>query len=291
MVMIMISLAGGIGNIIRYLWGSRPEKLRQNEEYDERIRQALERYQPIETSETIPPATQPFPKHWLRILCWYGAAIIVLFVLMALIPNPYAHKKRLERAGDYTALIALEPDNAQWYLSRGVRQGNTERAMADFDKAIELDPNYAEAYNQRAQARLFSSNQPISNDDYLLALDDANTAIRLDPNVSRYYYQRAQVYGELSNFEAAEKDLREMIRLKPNALSYSNRGNFFEHIKKDLQAALADYMMAIELSEQEAAKMRGYSEFPLEILYRDRGDVYKKLGELEKATADFEKAK
>ena len=210
---------------------------------------------------------------------------------MALIPNPYAHKKRLERAGDYTALIALEPDNAQWYLSRGVRQGNTERAMADFDKAIELDPNYAEAYNQRAQARLFSSNQPISNDDYLLALDDANTAIRLDPNVSRYYYQRAQVYGELSNFEAAEKDLREMIRLKPNALSYSNRGNFFEHIKKDLQAALADYMMAIELSEQEAAKMRGYSEFPLEILYRDRGDVYKKLGELEKATADFEKAK
>ena len=68
------------------------------------------------------------------------------------------------------------------------------------------------------------------------------------------------------------------------------RGNFLEHTKKELQSALADYTTAIECAEREKATT-GYPDFPIEFLYRSRGTLYEQLGEMEKAAADFEKAK
>jgi tetratricopeptide (TPR) repeat protein len=215
---------------------------------------------------------------------------------VALIPNPYAHKKRLERAGDYTALIALEPVNAKWYLSRGVRQGNTERAMADFDKAIELKPDFALAYFQRAQTRASIADNLRSDENeakealYLQSLADANEGMRLEPMDAKFVALRARQYNRLGDYEATERDFTEAIRMEPTASAYEERANFFVYVKKDLHAALADYTKAIELSKKEYALM-GYADTPHVMLYRSRGEVYEKLGMPEKAAADFERAK
>lgn len=52
-------------------------------------------------------------------------------------------------------------------------KGDYDRAIADFDEAIRLDPKYAHAYENRAKAYA-------SKGDYDRANTDRNEAIRLD---------------------------------------------------------------------------------------------------------------
>ena len=166
--------------------------------------------------------------------------------------------------------------------------------MADFDKAIELKPDFALAYFQRAQKRASIADDLRDPDEkqalYLQALADANEGIRLEPKDAKFVALRARQYNRLGDYEATERDYTEAIRMEPTASAYEERANFFVYVKKDLHAALADYTTAIELSKKEYALM-GYSDTPHIMLYRSRGKVYEQLGELEKAAADFEKAK
>ena len=56
---------------------------------------------------------------------------------------------------DYDRAIALDPKDATAYTNRGVaygRKGRVNRAIADYDKAIALDANVALAYTNRGVA-------------------------------------------------------------------------------------------------------------------------------------------
>ena len=58
---------------------------------------------------------------------------------------------------DYNTAITLKPDYAEAYLHRGVayqRHGDFENAIADYNKAITLNANYAEIYYNRGEAWL-----------------------------------------------------------------------------------------------------------------------------------------
>jgi tetratricopeptide (TPR) repeat protein len=60
---------------------------------------------------------------------------------------------------DYSRAIALEPTNADAYHRRGnthVAAKDLPQAIADFTKAIELDPAFVPAYRSRASARMMS---------------------------------------------------------------------------------------------------------------------------------------
>ena len=57
---------------------------------------------------------------------------------------------------DLTAAIALKPENAWAYTSRGsafAKLGQHDKAIADFDRVIQLDPKNEEAYNNRGWSR------------------------------------------------------------------------------------------------------------------------------------------
>ena len=52
---------------------------------------------------------------------------------------------------DYDKAIELDPNDAEAYSDRGSsyhRLGQNERAIEDYDEAIKLDPDNAEAYNE-----------------------------------------------------------------------------------------------------------------------------------------------
>ena len=65
----------------------------------------------------------------------------------------YHAKRELDLAtADYDRAIALNPEFAEAYNGRGkayFHKGHNDRAMLDLDRAIELDPAYAEAYANR----------------------------------------------------------------------------------------------------------------------------------------------
>lgn len=63
------------------------------------------------------------------------------------------------------------------YMTRGamyLEKGDTLKALADYNKAIEMDPYYAPAYGNRAILHY-------QMDDYKDALADLNEALRLVP--------------------------------------------------------------------------------------------------------------
>ena len=56
---------------------------------------------------------------------------------------------------DYDKAIELDPNDAEAYNNRGNSYsdlGQYQRAIEDYDKAIELDPDYAEARIHRQRA-------------------------------------------------------------------------------------------------------------------------------------------
>ena len=250
------------------------------------VKEAIARFDPVTMIDDEPEVkANPFPRRWLWILGLYAAAIVVLFCVGVLIPNPYAHKKRLERNNNFTALIELEPENAEWYYKRGSYSEffdggpNAEKAIADFDMAIKLKPDYAWAYNQRAQARksLRRGLDPVEVKLlYLQSLADINEAIRLEPNDLHHLLQRAWIYVDLGDHDAAESDFNEVVRRQPKPDSYRSRGNFYQVVKNDLPRALADYRKALAIARREV-DTKGYSEFPLEILERDLEELVERI--------------
>lgn len=88
-----------------------------------------------------------------------------------------------------TGCAGSAKNHAEDYINQGLvlaSQGKYAEAIAAYNKAIELDPNNALAYNYRGEAYK-------SNGKYDLALADFNKAIELDPKDQRAYANRVAV--------------------------------------------------------------------------------------------------
>src|SRR5262245_56834188 len=115
-----------------------------------------------------------------------------------------------------------------------------DRAIAGYSKAIELDPNYAVPYYNRAL------NYHRQKQDYDHAIADYNKAIELDPKLVVVYGARGYVYLRKQDDDRAIADFNRTIELNPrDALSYAGRGIIHE-FKQDYDRAIADYSKAIE---------------------------------------------
>jgi lipoprotein NlpI len=110
----------------------------------------------------------------------------------------------------FDQVIRLSP-SALAYSGRGdayLEQGDFDRALADFDQAINADPQYPNAYHNRAIIRL-------SRAEYDAALADCNQAINLNPNYALGYFQRGLVYFDEGDFAKAQDDLKKSSELNP----------------------------------------------------------------------------
>ena len=113
---------------------------------------------------------------------------------------------------DYDAAIRLDPNDANAYLNRGynkIQLGQHSAAILDYDAAIRLDPNDAKAYFNRGYAKAQLG-------QHYSAIADYDAAIRLDPNYANAYFNRGYAKGELGRYPAAILDYDAAIRLDPN---------------------------------------------------------------------------
>jgi tetratricopeptide (TPR) repeat protein len=101
-------------------------------------------------------------------------------------------------------------------LARRGKRGNAwtykqeyDRAIADYNQAIRLDPNYALAYNNRG-------NVWNEKKEYDRAIADCNQAIRLDPNYTFAYGNRGNAWNGKQEYDRAIADFNQAIRLDPN---------------------------------------------------------------------------
>lgn len=96
----------------------------------------------------------------------------------------YQKNKEWEKAMDiWTTMIAKHPDAAEYYVERGVCKFNLrfKHAIQDFDLAIEMEPDNAYFYSCRAYIRDKTGNTEGSVADYTKALElDPEDAITLN---------------------------------------------------------------------------------------------------------------
>jgi tetratricopeptide (TPR) repeat protein len=177
--------------------------------------------------------------------------------------SAYQKNERGEYKGaldDYNRAIALNPNFADAYIGLGNlkddRFNDPQGALADYNRAIALDVKSALAYNNRGILKNDKLN------DSQGALADYNQAISLNPKSADFYNNRGRLKNaKLNDFQGALADFNQAIALNPNyVFAYNNRGFLKAYQLNDLQGALADMNLGIALNPKsaEAYAVRGF---------------------------------
>ena len=152
------------------------------------------------------------------------------------------------------------------------RSGNRDRAIADFDQVIRLNPKDAAAYNNRAIALADKSELDRAAADY-------EQALKLDPKFAlRLSEPRPALATRRRTTTAPSPISTQAVRLAPdNARGLNARGLVF-HIKGEFDRAIADFDRAIALDPGNAN------------YYDNRGNAWRDRGRLDRAVEDYDKA-
>jgi Flp pilus assembly protein TadD len=147
-----------------------------------------------------------------------------------------------EAVASYDKAVALRPDYAEAYYNRGnalIELKHLSEAVESFDKAIALKSDYVEAYVNRGNVLM--ELKQIEE-----ALASYEKAITVKPDHAEAYTNRGNALLDLKRTEEAVTSYNTAIALKPDhAEAYSNRGNAL--IELDTQEAIAGYDKAVAL--------------------------------------------
>ena len=157
---------------------------------------------------------------------------LLLFLLAAiLITTGCAHNKPIERfsaanwseigrqaidakhwneaLNAYNKAIELNPNDASAYNNRGLAYDNLDKndlAIADYEKAIELNPKYGDAFNN-------IGNSYGRRGYYKQAILYYDRAIELNQKDADAYYNRGNAYSRLGDSAFANQDLKIAAKL------------------------------------------------------------------------------
>jgi lipoprotein NlpI len=132
--------------------------------------------------------------------------------------------------------------------ARLLREGQHKNAIPAFDKALRLNPRYAEAYN----ARGVTYNEMAQ---YERALKDYDAALGLNPKYAEAYFNRGNAYNDLGQAEKALKDYGEAIRLDQEYVgAYYNRALAYMALRRGEAAADARMYLKLKGWKEENAR-------------------------------------
>ncbi|MDD5731028.1 MAG: tetratricopeptide repeat protein [Candidatus Omnitrophica bacterium] len=134
----------------------------------------------------------------------------------------YSKNQNYEEAiTELTKSILINPSSRVYSFRAYVylMQNNAEKALADCDKALEIDPKNAQAYNNRAAAYQ-------KKDNFDKAIEDCGKAIEIDANNPYFYKNRALAYFSKKEYESSWKDAH-----KAESFGFKLNAEFIEALK------------------------------------------------------------
>lgn len=141
----------------------------------------------------------------------------------------------------FTKALTIQEDGAIYY-NRAVcygQLGEYQKAINDFDKTLESNPDLSDAYNGRGLGYYGLK-------DYIKAILDFTKSIELTPMNADAYYNRGKTYKDIGNYSKAIYDFSKAIMIIPTHLkAYYERGYTYYAIK-DCFNAKRDWAIAIE---------------------------------------------
>jgi tetratricopeptide (TPR) repeat protein len=149
---------------------------------------------------------------------------------------------------DFTRAIDLNPKLALAWDNRGLAHGHLgqwDKAVADHARAIELNPKAARAWNNRGKAYR-NLRQPAK------AVADYSRAIELDPQDAKVWCNRGNAYSDLGQLDRAVADYSRAIELNPkHAGAYLLRAQTYCRMARFAQAR-EDYQTLLKLAPADA---------------------------------------
>lgn len=271
-----------------------------------------------------PPARRP---RWLVALAVAAVAIVVLMIVAGPLvlrttrfgreltamwhlqkaEADYRRGKIDEALRQAERAVVFSPDNAMVVFRRAYFRsaaGDLAGSLADYDRLIELSPNYAEGYTGRGIVY-----QRLDRHDEAIA--DFERAMTLRPDFepepkNNLAYARALAGKDL---EQGLTEVERAIELADDEVAaYLDTRGYLRHLLGDHEAALTDLNRAIELEQRDrdellaSAKSRSFDQDELDflqrrldeqlsVLLRHRAEVYQALARDAEAAADFQKSK
>ena len=168
----------------------------------------------------------------------------------------YMSGRGAEAIVHYNRAIELSPQCARAYNNRGgaylILSDHTE-AISDFNKAIDLAPTYVSAYHNRANAYLDS-------EQYAKAILDYTRAIELNPQFAKAYFGRGFAHLALGDYDEAIRDYTQAIELNPSyarayytrAIGYAQLGERAEAVHDMRQAVALDNTLKADVEKASA---------------------------------------
>jgi len=168
---------------------------------------------------------------------------------------------------DFGKAVELDPKFAKAYGNRGVAyamQGQLDRALADLNKALELNPKYGKARYMRGQ---------------VYALQKKNDqALKINAKNDQALYYRGILYYGLGRTDQALADFNQVLQLNPKpSEARNNRGGLLS-AKSQYDQAIIDFNRAIAQNPRYANA------------YYNRGVAFYNKSLYDKALADFNKS-
>ena len=111
-------------------------------------------------------------------------------------------------------VLTFAQRNAEDFAEQGIAEGQSgdfEKAIADFDRAVQLDPNQAEVYNYRGVVKARKG-------DIEGAIADFDRAVQLNPKYPHAYLNRGIVRQTKNDFRGALSDFNRYSELGPQQL-------------------------------------------------------------------------
>lgn len=213
----------------------------------------------------------------------------VLYNESLYLDNAYKRDELFQGAiNSYNEAIRIDPQYAYAYIRRGLAQ----QSLEDYDSAIRYYPEYAYAYFMRGN---YYNNRYSETGNFPKAVEDYTQAIQIDSNYDEAFTKRGSAYENLEETANAIADYTKAIQLNSdsscetilcwstainldpnNANYYRRRGYLYEgSYPPEYEKAIKDYTESLQLDPKNIS------------VYYSHGDTYYKMGNYEKAIADY----
>lgn len=162
------------------------------------------------------------------------------------------------------------PKNHYNFGNAYLRKNQLNEAMAEYKKAIEINPDFFEAH--RALGNMY-----VDRCQYDKALAEFEEAARIMPDNSDIHNEMGILYKNQGNLDKALYEYSLALQYNPyNVIIYKNRAHIY-FIKKLYDRAIDDCQEAIEIDPKDAE------------IYRNLGMIYGRIGNYNKVYRSFEK--
>ncbi|MDH4206841.1 MAG: tetratricopeptide repeat protein [Desulfobacteraceae bacterium] len=162
----------------------------------------------------------------------------------------------------------------EYFYKLGMNSTMSNTKINYFARAIELNPAFSAAYEERGMLYYYQEH-------YTEMIRDFLKVTKLSPDNENGYTMLGVAYFKKNDYDSAVSNLTRAIELKPElAEAYGYRAETYR-LKGMLGLAVQDATRAIEIGGNKRTIGKAYST---------RAKAYRELGENERAEADLQKA-